>query len=265
MIDMIKYNSVVLKFGGSVIANEGDIYRTAGIVRDLSKQYDIKAVVVSAMGKTTNNLDCLAHRVASKPNKRELDALLATGEMQSATLLSMCLNSLGVPAQSYNAQQFGIITDDNFGKAEIHHITMNHVSPLNGIPIVAGFQGVNKFDDYTTLGREGSDITAVWVAAVMPADFCWFFKDGGGIYDKNPNKNSDAKLFKEISYTKMLNLIRQNRGQGQVLHKRSVQYAQRFNKPLFVSGPDFNQIMKTDMNEPNVGTWIRARVREKFH
>ena len=252
---MIEYKSVVLKFGGSVISDENAIHRVADLVKTLSEQYEIKAIVVSAMGKTTNQLDGLAHRVAATPNKRETDALLATGEMQSAALLSMCLNDIGVPAYSYNAQQFGILTDNKFGNATIQHMEMTHVNPLKGIPVVAGFQGVDEFDNYTTLGREGSDISAVWVATVMSADFCWFFKDGGGIYDKNPNENPDAHLFKELSYTKMLNIVRNKRGKGQVLHKRSIAYAKKFKKKLFVSGID----------DPFVGTLIKSRVHGKFH
>ncbi|MBO4745862.1 MAG: hypothetical protein J5613_02210 [Alphaproteobacteria bacterium] len=252
---MVEYKSVVLKFGGSVISDENAVYRVADLVKTLSEQYKIKAIVVSAMGKTTNYLDQLAHKVANKPDKRELDALLATGEMQSAALLSMRLNDIDVPAYSYNAQQFGILTDDNFGNATIQRILWTHVNTLKGIPVVAGFQGVDKFDNYTTLGREGSDISAVWVATVMTADFCWFFKDGGGIYDKNPNENPDARLFKELSYTKMLNIVHNKRGKGQVLHKRSIDYAKDFNKPLFVSGID----------DPYVGTLIKARVHSKFH
>lgn len=255
VINMIEYRSVVLKFGGSVLSDENAVYRVADFVKTLSEQYEIKAIVVSAMGKTTNQLDGLAHRIATKPNKRDLDALLATGEMQSAALLSMRLNDIGVPAHSYNAQQFGILTDDKFGNATIKRIEMTHVSPLNGIPVVAGFQGVNEFEDYTTLGREGSDISAVWVATVMAADFCWFFKDGGGIYDKNPNENPDARLFKELSYTKMLDIVGNTRGKGQVLHKRSIKYAEKFGKKLFVSGID----------DPFLGTLIKARVHGKFH
>jgi len=247
--------SVVLKVGGSVLSNEDAVCRVADFVKTLSKYYEIKAIVVSAMGKTTNNLDNQAHRIAPKPNKRDLDGFLATGETQSVHLLSMRLNYIGVSAQGYNAQQFGILTDDKFGNATIKRIEMTHVCPLNGIPVVAGFQGITKFEDFTTLGREGSDISAVWVATVMGADFCWFLKDGGGIYDKNPNDNPDAKLFKELSYTKMLGLVRNKRGKGQVLHKRSIEYAKKFGKPLFVSG----------MDDPLVGTLIKARVCGKFH
>ncbi len=252
---MIEYKSVVLKFGGSVLSDENAICRVADFVKTLSQEYEVKAIVVSAMGKTTNQLDGLAHRTARNPNKRELDALLATGEMQSAALLSMRLNDIGVPAYSYNAQQFGILTNDKFGNATIKRIEMTYVSPLNGIPIVAGFQGIDKYENYTTLGREGSDISAVFIATVMVADFCWFFKDGGGIYDKNPNENPDAHLFSELSYTKMLDILRSNKGKGQVLHKRSIEYAKKFGKKLFVSGID----------DPFVGTIIKARVHGKFH
>ena len=249
----MEYKSVVLKFGGSVIPDEAGFGRVADVIRNISLKYNVMAVVVSAMGKTTNNLDALAHRVAEKPNVRDMDALLATGEMQSAALLSMRLNASGIPAMSYNAYQCGIKTDDNFGNAKIQSVDLRRVNQLYGMPIIAGFQGITKSGDLTTLGREGSDITAVIVAAALGADFCWFFKDGGGIYDKNPNKEPDARLFRKISYTKMLDLL--NQGRGQVLHKSSVSLAQEYKMPLFVSG----------MKNPDVGTMIVPRVHSKTY
>lgn len=250
---MVEYKKVVLKFGGSVISDEAAIARVVYTIEKVLESYQIVAVVVSAIGKTTNNLDCLAHRVSNSPNPRELDALLATGEMQSAALVSMRLNSMGIPARSYNAMQFGIVTDSNFGNAEIKKMFVEKVNPLYGIPVVAGFQGVNENGDFTTLGREGSDISAVIIGAACRADFCWFFKDGGGIYNKNPKEDADARLYKEISYTKMLELL--NQGRGQVLHKRSVQYAQQYKMPLFVSG----------MTYPYTGTWIKELVHPKVY
>ncbi len=248
----MEYRKVVLKFGGSVISDEKAVWHVADVIKNLSTAYEVVAVVVSAMGKTTNNLDELAHRMADKPDLRELDALLATGENQAAALLSMRLNTIGIPARSYNAQQFGIKTDENFGSAQIKSINTMNVNPLYGVPVVTGFQGMTKYGDVTTLGREGSDISAVVIAAVMGADFCWFFKDGGGIYDKNPNTNSDAKLFNIVSYTKMLELL--NEGRGQVLHARSVHLAQKYQMPLFVSGLD-----------SDVGTWIVAKKHVKMY
>ena len=126
----IKYKSVVLKFGGSVISNLDAVGRVANVIKKLTDAYDIRAVVVSAMGKTTNNLDAMAQTLAVRPDVRELDALLATGEMQSAALVAMRLGAIGVPARSYNAVQFGIQTDDNFGAANIQQITMEHVNRL---------------------------------------------------------------------------------------------------------------------------------------
>lgn len=249
---MVVYKNVVLKFGGSVVPDENAIGRVAGVVKKLSKQYEISAVVVSAMGKTTNNLDALAHRIANKPNLRDLDALLATGEMQSAALISMRLNSIGIPAVCYNAYQCGIKTDDNFGNAQIKNINVSNINQLYGIPIIAGFQGITEKGDITTLGREGSDISAVIVAAAMGADFCWFFKNGGGICDKNPVFCDGAKSFREISYTKMLDLIAD--GRGQVLHKHSVEYAKKIRKPLYVSG----------INDFDNGTWILPKVHGKL-
>lgn len=249
----MEYKNVVLKFGGSVIPDENGIYQVANIIQNLSLKYNVMAVVVSAMGKTTNNLDTLAHRVAKNPNVRELDALLATGEMQSVALLSMRLNDMGVLAVGYNAYQCRIETDDNFGNAKIQHMGMERINHLYGIPIIAGFQGITERGEITTLGREGSDISAVMIAVACGADFCWFFKDGGGIYDKNPSKEPDARLFRKISYTKMLDLL--NQGRGQVLHKSSVSLAQEYKMPLFVSG----------MKNPDVGTMIVPRVHSKTY
>ena len=248
----LEYKSCVLKFGGSVIPDVAGVYRVADVIKSLLLEYNVMAVVVSAMGKTTNNLDAMAHNVASKPNPREMDALLATGEMQTAALLSMRLNAIGIMARGYNAYQCGIKTDDNFGDAQIQHMGMELVNPLYGIPIIAGFQGVTEYGDITTLGREGSDISAVAVAIALGADFCWFFKDGGGICDKNPNKHPDAHVFKNVSYTKMLDLM--VNGRGQVLHKRSVKFAQKYKMPLFVSGID-----------AGVGTWIVSKRHPKMY
>lgn len=246
----IKYKSVVLKFGGSVISDTAAVGRVANVIKKLTDAYDIRAVVVSAMGKATNNLDAMAQTVAARPDARELDALLATGEMQSAALVAMRLNAIGVPARGYNAMQFGIKTDDNFGAANVQQITMEYVNRLYGIPVVAGFQGVTKYGDITTLGREGSDISAVIVAAACSADFCWFFKNGGGICEKYPNKD---KVLKCVSYTKMQELMCDGR-RGQVLHKRSIDLAKKYQIPLYVSGID-------DFNN---GTWILPRVHAKL-
>ena len=248
----MEYKNVVLKFGGSVIPDENGICRVADVIQKLSLKYNVVAVIVSAMGKTTNNLDDLAHRVVATPAARELDALLATGEVQSASLLAMRLNSMGIPARSYNARQFGIKTDDKFGNANIKSINMQNVNLLYGLPVVAGFQGMTKNGDITTLGREGSDISAVVIAAAMGADFCWFFKNGGGIYDKSPKSNPDAKLYDVISYTKMVELV--NQGRAQVLDKRSVDFAKKYKMPLFVSGMDVG-----------VGTWIVSNRHPKMH
>ena len=247
---------VVLKFGGSVIPDIQAIDQVARTVRDLRfrANYDVVAVVVSAMGKTTNKLEEMAHTVRYTPYYighdvlRETDALLATGEMQTAALLAERLSGMGlVRVQSYNAFQAQIYTDDNFGNAKILNIgdaVPNAVSQQI-IPIIAGFQGVTKNGDFTTLGREGSDTTAIEFALKLEADFCWFFKNGGGIYDKNPVKYSDAKVLDFVTYQKLLNYI--DSRDGQVLHKACVKRARETKMPLFVSGmpPHYQN-----------GTWI---------
>jgi aspartate kinase len=247
---------VVLKFGGSVIPDIQAINRVARTVHDLHfrANYDVVAVVVSAMGKTTNKLEEMARVVRPDPFRnrwdvlRETDALLATGEMQTAALVAEYLTGwCGVCVQSYNAFQAQIYTDDNFGNAKILNIgdaVPNAVSK-GIIPVIAGFQGITENGDLTTLGREGSDTTAVEFALKLKADFCWFFKNGGGICDKNPVKYSDAKVLDFITYQKVLNYI--DSRDGQVLHKECVKRAKKTELPLFVSGmsPHYQD-----------GTWI---------
>jgi len=253
---MVEYKRVVLKFGGSVIADINAIGRVANVIKNISEKYKVMAVVVSAMGKTTDNLDRLAHNIAPTPDKRELDALLATGEMQSAALLAMWLNAIGVSARSYNAWQRGIITDDNFGNARIECINSMLMSPYCGIPIVTGFQGITENGDITTLGREGSDISAVAIAHVSCADFCWFFKDGGGIYDKNPKNNFGAKMYDFMTYDEALGVIRAK--QHYVLHPNCIEYGKKKYVPLFVS--EFkSDFMPSEKAPLPLGTWIEKQ------
>lgn len=253
---IMEYKSVVLKFGGSVIPDEAAFGRVADVIRNISLKYNVMAVVVSAMGKTTNELDTLAHRIAPDPDKRELDALLATGEMKSAALLAMCLNAIKVDARSYNAQQLGIYGDGGFGHGRIKSINIPKIPYKfhpNEIPVVAGFQAVTKFGEFITLGREGSDITAVALAGKLKADFVWFFKNGGGIYDKNPKQCTDAQIMNQITYDQMLGLLRSN-NRNQVLHKRSVELGQEYNMPLLV----------TDINLQRA-TWIVNQLDINVH
>ena len=224
--------NLVMKFGGTSVASIEKIKNVAQII---STHYIVKdniAVVVSAMGKTTNALTELAYQITDKPNLRELDALLSTGESTSVALLAMALNAIGVPAVSFNAWQFGIKTDDNFGDAEILHIE-SFGTAYGIVPVITGFQGVTKNGDITTLGREGSDTSAVAIAAARGADFCDIYTDVSGVYDKDPNQFKDAKKLDFISYDDMLKMA--NNG-AKVLHPRSVLTAQKYNVPIRVRG-----------------------------
>ena len=222
---------IVMKFGGTSVADIAKIKNVANIIAKQSKTADV-AVVVSAMGKTTNALTALAHQITDKPNLRELDALLSTGENTSVALLAMALNSIGVPAKSFNASQLGIITNDNFGDAEILHIDMHNI-PYKVIPVITGFQGMTEHGDITTLGREGSDTSAVAIAAALCADYCDIYTDVDGVYTADPNVVKDAKKLDFISYDDMLQMA--NNG-AKVLHPRSVSTAQKYNVPIRVRG-----------------------------
>lgn len=222
---------IVMKFGGTSVADIAKIKNVANIIAKQSKTADV-AVVVSAMGKTTNALTALAHQITDKPNLRELDALLSTGENTSVALLALALNSIGVPAKSFNAMQLGIITNDNFGDAEIMHINTWSI-PYKVIPVITGFQGITEHGDITTLGREGSDTSAVAIAAAIVADYCDIYTDVDGVYTADPNVVKDAKKLDFISYDDMLKMA--NNG-AKVLHPRSVSTAQKYNVPIRVRG-----------------------------
>ncbi len=225
---------IVMKFGGTSVADIGKIKNVANIIAEQRQTAEI-AVVVSAMGKTTNALTNLAHQITDKPNLRELDALLSTGECTSVALLAMALNAIGCPARSYNALQMGIWTDDKFGDAKIKYIT----APIwqdwskGTIPVITGFQGITYNKDITTLGREGSDTSAVAIAAAIGADYCDIYTDVDGVYDADPNVVKDAKKLDFVSYDDMLKMA--NNG-AKVLHPRSVMTAQQHNIPIRVRG-----------------------------
>ena len=226
---------IVMKFGGTSVADIEKIKNVARIIaNEKAKKNDI-AVVVSAMGKTTNALTALAHQITDTPNLRELDALLSTGENTSIALLAMALNSIGVPAKSFNAWQIGIITDYNFGNAEIKRISapISYMMSHGLVPVIAGFQGVTDFKDITTLGREGSDTTAVAIAGEAKADFCDIYTDVNGVYTADPNVDKNARKLDFISYNDMLNMAN---GGAKVLHPRSVMTAQKYNIPIRVRG-----------------------------
>lgn len=225
---------VVKKFGGTSVADKERIFNVA---RRCIKSYqagDDVVVVLSAMGKMTDVLIEQAKDINPNPSKRELDMLLTTGEQTSVALMAMALHSLGVPAISLNAFQVAMHTTSTCGNARIKRIDserIRHELDQRKIVIITGFQGVNKYDDYTTLGRGGSDTTAVALAAALHADSCEIYTDVDGIYTADPRVVKKARKMKEITYDEMLDLATLGAG---VLHNRSVEMAKKYNVQLVV-------------------------------
>ncbi len=225
---------IVQKFGGSSVANAERIRNVAGIIAESFLYGHEVVVVLSAQGDTTDELLDKAAEINPAPSKRELDMLLATGEQQSIALMAMCLEGMGLPVVSLTGWQVGIHTDANYGTARIRRVDSERLRrelDKKRIVLVAGFQGVNKFDDYTTLGRGGSDTTAVALAAALHADKCQIFTDVEGVYTADPRKVPAARKLEEITYDEMLELASMG---AQVLMNRSVQLAKRYGVELEV-------------------------------
>lgn len=225
---------IVKKFGGSSVADKERIYNVAKrCMEDYRKGNDV-VVVLSAMGKTTDSLLELAKSINPEPSKRELDMLLSTGEQTSAALMSMAMGAMGVPAISLNAFQVMMQTSSRYGNARFKKIDtqrIRHELDNRKIVIVTGFQGVNKYEDITTLGRGGSDTTAVALAAVLHADACEIYTDVEGVYTADPRIVPNAKKIPEITYDEMLELATLG---AKVLHNRSVEMAKKYGVQLVV-------------------------------
>ncbi|MDW8800049.1 aspartate kinase [Clostridium sp. A1-XYC3] len=224
---------VVQKYGGSSVGTIDKIKKVANTVVKRREAGDDVVVVVSAMGDTTDDLIELAGQISKNPDKRELDALLSTGEMMSSALLAMAIKELGYGAVSYTAYQIGIKTSGQYGKSLIDDIDGDNIkrSLSEGkIVIVAGFQGINQEGDITTLGRGGSDTTAVAIAVKL-AGVCEIYTDVDGIYGVDPRKYNAAKKLNEIDYEEMLELSSLG---AQVMHSRSVELGQKYNIPIYV-------------------------------
>ncbi len=226
---------VVAKFGGSSVADAASIRRVAKRVVDTKKAGNDVVVVVSAMGDTTDELLDLAHQVSANPPGREMDMLLTSGERISMALLAMAINDLGMEARSYTGSQAGLITDSSHGKARIVDVTPDRIQQAiseNAIPIIAGFQGVaRETKDITTLGRGGSDLTAVAIACALQADVCEIYTDVDGIFSADPRIAPKARQVPRITYDEMMELAAAG---AKVLHLRCVEYAKRFNLPIHV-------------------------------
>lgn len=225
---------IVQKFGGTSVGDVEKIKRVAKIVAKAKDEYDKVIVVVSAMGHETDKLVDLAHQITNSPDHREFDMLLSSGERVSISLMAMALQSIGYSAQSFTGRQVGIITDNAHTKARILKIKGQRLLKIlneGKIAVVAGFQGVSEFEEVTTLGRGGSDTTAVALAAALKADICEIYTDVDGVYTTDPNIVSTARKLDKISYDEMLEMASLG---AKVLQTRSVEFAKKYNVPIHV-------------------------------
>src|SRR5205823_10405040 len=238
---------VVQKYGGTSVADTERIQDVAERIR-LAKEagYDVVAVV-SAMGRSTDERLAMAHELTRLPHERELDLLLTAGERIAMSLLAIALNAMGVPAVSYTGSQAGIITDTRHGKAKIIDVRPGRVMESLGagrVVIVAGFQGVSSTADVTTLGRGGSDTTAVALAAAVGAEYCEIFTDVQGVFTADPRLEPSARKLHAVSYEEMLEL---SAAGAKVLQLRSVEYARNTGVMLHV---------RSSFTDED-GTWVR--------
>ena len=242
---------IVKKFGGSSVANKERIFNVARrCVEDYKKGHDV-VVVLSAMGDTTDELLAMAKDINPNASKRELDMLLTTGEQVSVSLMAMAMQAMDVSAISLNAFQVGMNCTSRYGNARFKHIDSERImSELDArkLVIVTGFQGINKYGDYATLGRGGSDTTAVALAAALHADKCEIYTDVDGVFTADPRVVSDARKLDEITYDEMLELATSG---AKVLHNRSVEMAKKYGVEL---------VVRSSLNETE-GTVVKEVVK----
>lgn len=239
---------IVQKFGGSSVADCKRVENVARLVTDTYKEGNSVVVVVSAQGDTTDDFLEKAAEINQNPSKREMDVLLSAGEQISMSLLAMAIEKLGYPVISLTGWQAGISTNSNYSSARISTIDperINRELDMKRIVIVAGFQGINKYDDITTLGRGGSDTTAVALAASLKADKCEIYTDVDGVYTADPRIVKNAKKLTDVSYDEMLELASLG---ANVLHNRSVELALKYNVKLEVKS-SFERINGTVVKE----------------
>jgi aspartate kinase len=258
---------IVQKFGGSSVADAEGMKRVASRIVATKKAGNQVVVVVSAMGDTTDELIDLANQVSPIPPGRELDMLLTAGERISMALLAMAINNLGFEAQSFTGSQAGVITDSTHGKARIIDVTPGRIREAidaGNIAIVAGFQGISQdTKDITTLGRGGSDTTAVALAAALDADVCEIYTDVDGIFSADPRAVPSARKLETVTYEEMLELAAAG---AKVLHLRCVEYARRYNLPIHVRS-SFSPLEGTWVveNHPEGGTMEQAIIAGVAH
>ena len=231
----------VIKFGGSSISDDSKLKNAAQKTRLFLRNGKRVVVILSAQGKTTSHLLNEAKNLTSSPDKRELDMLLSVGEQISCSKFAILLKSWGYQAISLNGYQAGILTDNNYGDANIKSIDTNRIwreLQKNQIVVIAGFQGVNQINDITTLGRNGSDTTAVALAAALQQKICYIFTDVDGVYDKDPMQYSNAKKLKYVTYEQMLKLAQNG---AKVLHDKCILLAKEKKVQILVGTSFSNQ------------------------
>ena len=242
---------IVKKFGGTSVADKDRIYNVAQrCIEDYREGHDV-VVVLSAMGDTTDDLISLARSINPEPKKRELDMLMTTGEQVSVALMAMAMDAMHVPAVSLNAFQVKMNSTSRYGNARFKSIDtkrIRHELDSRKIVIVTGFQGVNKYEDITTLGRGGSDTTAVALAAVLHADKCEIYTDVDGVYTADPRVVKTARKLDAITYDEMLELATLG---AKVLHNRSVEMAKKYGVEL---------VVRSSLNRSE-GTIIKEKVK----
>lgn len=241
--------TLVMKFGGASVETISRLSEAAALIVERLRTFDRIAVVVSAMGNTTNQLLAMAQEVNSSPPCREQDMLVSVGERISMSLIAMALDKLGCKAKSFTGSQSGIITCPRHAEARIIDVRpkrlLTHLDEGH-VVIVAGFQGVSLAGEITTLGRGGSDTTAVALGIALGAEFVEFYKDVPGVYNKDPKTDSNAHLFSSMSYDEALCVVSQG---GRILHPRSILLAQKNATLLHVRS----------FMENSSGTWIGAQ------
>lgn len=239
---------VVQKFGGSSVANAERVFNVARIVTDKYSEGNDVIVVVSAQGDTTDDLIAKGKEINPHASRREMDMLLSSGEQISIALLAMAIEKLGFPVVSLLGWQAGFQTNSTYGSARIKRIQTERIQAeidKKKIVVVAGFQGINRFGDVTTLGRGGSDTSAVAIAASMHADICQIYTDVEGVYTADPRKVKNAQKLEEITYDEMLELATLG---AQVLNNRSVEMAKKYNVELEVLS-SLNRVPGTKVKE----------------
>ena len=248
---------IVQKFGGSSVADADRIRNVARIITETYRKGNNVVVVLSAQGDTTDDLIEKAMEINPKASKREMDMLLSTGEQISCSLCAMAIEGMGYPVVSLTGWQSGFRTDSAYGNARIKRVRTDRVLAeldKRNIVIVTGFQGLNKYDDITTLGRGGSDTSAVALASVLHADLCQIYTDVDGIYTADPRMVPGARKLDEITYDEMLELASLG---AQVLHNRSVEMAKRYNVNL--------EVLSSFSGKPGTKVKEVVKTMEKTH